>query len=206
MATLLNRRRVMGGGGGIPLPYDAEIEYLQSTGTSGFYIDTLIGKPSPFNSVMIETEVEFVSTTSRQIHGALNSLYFGVNNNRWEIAYLRYKNGADTNKHILSKSLTVSSNRAYYVFTLDGTLADTYNSSYVESDFNNNIGIFNYEASSTTGWYAKIYGEKIYLNEVLVRDFIPVRVGTIGYMYDKVSGQLFGNSGTGDFILGPDKN
>ena len=38
-----------------------------------------------------------------------------------------------------------------------------------------------------------------------IRDLIPVRVGNVGYMYDKVSRQLFGNSGTGDFILGPDK-
>ena len=40
--------------------------------------------------------------------------------------------------------------------------------------------------------------------ETLVRDYIPVRVGQVGYMYDKVSGQLFGNSGTGNFILGND--
>lgn len=37
-----------------------------------------------------------------------------------------------------------------------------------------------------------------------VRDFIPVRVGQTGYLYDRVSGQLFGNLGSGDFILGPD--
>ena len=36
-------------------------------------------------------------------------------------------------------------------------------------------------------------------------DLIPVRVGQVGYMYDKVSRQLFGNSGTGNFILGNDK-
>lgn len=39
-----------------------------------------------------------------------------------------------------------------------------------------------------------------------ILDLIPVRVGNVGYMYDKVSGQLFGNAGTGDFILGPDVN
>lgn len=33
---------------------------------------------------------------------------------------------------------------------------------------------------------------------------LPYDVGTVGYMYDRVSGQLFGNAGTGDFILGPD--
>ena len=35
-------------------------------------------------------------------------------------------------------------------------------------------------------------------------DLIPVRVGTTGYMYDKVSGQLFSNNGTGSFTLGQD--
>ena len=38
----------------------------------------------------------------------------------------------------------------------------------------------------------------------LLLDFIPVRVGTVGYLYDRVSGKLFGNAGTGDFVLGPD--
>lgn len=36
-------------------------------------------------------------------------------------------------------------------------------------------------------------------------DFIPVRKGNVGYMFDRVSGQLFGNAGTGAFIIGPDK-
>ena len=39
----------------------------------------------------------------------------------------------------------------------------------------------------------------------LLRDLVPVRVGDVGYLYDNVSGQLFGNSGTGAFIIGPDK-
>lgn len=37
-------------------------------------------------------------------------------------------------------------------------------------------------------------------------DMIPVRIGNIGYMFDKVTGKMFGNSGTGNFILGPDIN
>jgi hypothetical protein len=51
-------------------------------------------------------------------------------------------------------------------------------------------------------YYAKIRDA----NNVMVRDFIPVRVGQVGYLYDRVSGQLFGKYGTGDFIVGPDKN
>ncbi len=42
--------------------------------------------------------------------------------------------------------------------------------------------------------------------DVLVQDLIPVRVGTECCMYDKVTGTLLHNAGTGDFILGDDKN
>ena len=38
-----------------------------------------------------------------------------------------------------------------------------------------------------------------------VADIIAVRKDGAGYMYDRVSGQLFGNQGTGAFIIGPDK-
>jgi hypothetical protein len=37
------------------------------------------------------------------------------------------------------------------------------------------------------------------------RDFVPVRVGQVGYLYDRVSGTLYGNAGTGNFTVGPDK-
>ena len=52
----------------------------------------------------------------------------------------------------------------------------------------------------------RCYRFTIYNNDLIVNDFIPVRVGNVGYMYDKISGQLFGNAGTGEFILGPDVN
>ena len=52
---------------------------------------------------------------------------------------------------------------------------------------------------------AKVYSSKLRVGNITVRDLIPVRKGTTGYMYDKVSGQLFCNAGKGAFILGPDK-
>ena len=46
---------------------------------------------------------------------------------------------------------------------------------------------------------------KIWNNNTLVRDFIPVRdENNVGYMFDKVSGTLFGNAGTGAFNVGAD--
>jgi uncharacterized membrane protein len=48
----------------------------------------------------------------------------------------------------------------------------------------------------------------IYRSGTLVRDFRPIAIGTTGYMLDLVSGEYlpYGNKGTGDFVLGPDKN
>lgn len=42
------------------------------------------------------------------------------------------------------------------------------------------------------------------INDEVVLDMIPVRIEQVGYMFDRVSGELFGNSGTGDFVLGND--
>ena len=70
MGTLLNRRRYMGGAKG--LPYDAEVEYLESTGTA--YIDTGI---TPTLSYSVEMEFYLVSPLSSEsasatMFGALN--------------------------------------------------------------------------------------------------------------------------------------
>ena len=52
----------------------------------------------------------------------------------------------------------------------------------------------------------KIYAAQFYDNGILVRDFVPIRDDTgRGALYDKVTQQIFYNSGTGDFICGPNK-
>lgn len=46
---------------------------------------------------------------------------------------------------------------------------------------------------------------KLYYNNELKCDLIPCRdSNNVGYMYDRISGQLFSNAGNGDFILGND--
>jgi hypothetical protein len=73
---------------------------------------------------------------------------------------------------------------------------------------NSGFMIFGCASKGAMQYYVneKIYRFKMEVNKTLVRDFIPVRVGQVGYMYDKISGQLFSNAGTGNFILGADKN
>ena len=51
----------------------------------------------------------------------------------------------------------------------------------------------------------RIYEVKISQGNDIIMDLIPVRKNGVGYMFDKISKQLFSNQGTGTFILGPDK-
>ena len=56
----------------------------------------------------------------------------------------------------------------------------------------------------------KVKSIQIKQGGVTVRNFIPVRFTnefgqTEGAMYDRVSGQLFRNQGTGSFVIGPVK-
>ncbi len=66
-----------------------------------------------------------------------------------------------------------------------------------------NIYLF-WAKGSSVAKSGKIYFCKLYDNDVLVRDFIPVldKNGT-PCMYDRVENKFYYNAGTGDFIAGP---
>ena len=92
----------------------------------------------------------------------------------------------------------------YYVKDL------TTNEIIVQSEFIDDFG--NIENTITLNHHStngnshnKWYYVKIFNNNRLILDLIPVKKDGIGYMYDKISNQLFSNQGTGNFILGPDK-
>ena len=68
--------------------------------------------------------------------------------------------------------------------------------------FNTNIRLF----SGINKYYSfvRMYNFKIYDNDTLVRDFIPVLDDNgIPCMYDKVEDKFYYNMGTGQFIAGP---
>ena len=60
--------------------------------------------------------------------------------------------------------------------------------------------------SGAANWFsaARLYGFKITRSGIPIRDYIPVRKGSGGYLYDRASGQLFGNAGKGKFLYGND--
>lgn len=50
----------------------------------------------------------------------------------------------------------------------------------------------------------KVYAFTVLKEGVKLLNFIPVVVDGVGYMYDTVSKKLFGNVGTGNFVIGPE--
>ena len=65
-------------------------------------------------------------------------------------------------------------------------------------------GIFSASGSTYLAKGSYFCGLVCKKNGVKVMDLVPVRVGQVGYAYDKVTKTLYPSSGTGSFVLGPD--
>jgi hypothetical protein len=189
-------------------PYDAEIEYLESSGTQ--YIDTRINLTTNF-----KCEIKAQYLQNNYVFDTMVGCYDGTNYgvvlglNRSSKPYIQlggdssYATSSVSTGTILHIYTTQLLNRTLSI-NVDGV---TNTASYSGSLPNMSMYMFGRKKTTTAGSLAnaKIYYCKIWNGGNLVFDAIPVRVGNVGYMYDKVSGKLFGNAGTGNFILGPDK-
>lgn len=184
------------------LPYDAELEYLQSTGTQ--WIDIDASKVATASRYVCSGQY-MVGSNQAMIwsHG-----YRGVRVYGAKIGFVtgRYQT-ADT-----TVSFNVQCTSHFDASTLKGILysGDGTELANVDLGTSSASGVLRLFAASptATGYVAsssRISTMQVYdsSGDILL-DLIPVRKGTVGYMYDRVSGELFGNAGTGDFVLGPD--
>lgn len=214
------RRRHIGGNSKL---YDAEVEYL--LGNSGTWIDTGICPTTNNAQVYADFELTGGGSANRAIFGnfTVESPY-GIQKG-WSF-YHRFGSGewgACGPNEIGNTSIVPTLSQRYEVFTGPNNkcLLKKYGdeetiwqkqSSIYSSFSTGNIGIFCMGLSPaffTNGRLkhecsAKIYHLTITVNGVLVRDFIPVRVKAVGYMYDRVTKQLFGNNGPDNFTIGND--
>lgn len=203
MGIVTNRRRVMGGN---PLPYDAVVEYLESTGTQ--WIDTMFVPQQDDVRFIIECSVE---KTGNNIFVGMakygfNDFAFNFYNRSSIYWWFGGRSGNFSATGLDHQRLEVGVEIIY-----NGNLVTTVSptSSFVGNT--SRLALFGQanRAIPTDALYkasGKVYSFAIYYGNQIQLDFIPVRVGQVGYMYDRVSGQLFGNAGTGAFIVGPDVN
>ena len=188
--------------------FDSVIEYLEFTGTQ--YIDTLFKGNTTTTKLNISLMLKSNSVT-QALFGSRNtpnsadissSNIFAINNN-FRIDWA----GANDKTKIpfsINTIYNIEITRGY--FKINNSIHNYSNKTSINQNYNFLIGNFTNGSSTpfNTGLIGKVYSTKLYNNNELIMNLIPVRKGNVGYMYDKVSGQLFSNAGTGNFILGPD--
>jgi hypothetical protein len=196
-----------------------EIEYLQSTGTQ--WIDT--GVLARSNILPLEIGVTFTANPASTADyflggGDSSSSGFGLRHrgNSSDGTTASYAFGWTRNltywdvargfPYDIVGAITKANTggtRYFRVNTKSGngiSLSETYSYNFVL--FGRNIA----------GTVTKTKNLRIYYAKIGALDLVPVRIGNVGYMYDKANptggplgNGLYPNAGTGNFILGPDK-
>lgn len=208
---LINRRNMMMAGKS--LPYDAEVEYLESTGTQ--WIDTGV---TATNNTHVNVRFSDYTVAGAWLFGARKAyqnsalgvyVETGSANNVWKRAFGNYTPNPFIFSTIDLGVTTFDYDMGHFTGTREVTpmtvnFTDTA-PAFDSSPYSIYMWMLNNGGSRTNVAHAKIYGFKVWESGILIRDFIPVRKGNVGYMYDRVSGQLFRNAGTGAFLYGNDK-
>lgn len=194
------------------LPYDARIEYLRCSGTQ--YINTGI-KGSSDIKIRLRCLYQICTNSSSTPYGWVFGSRVAADNKAYSLTHayrgnFRFGNGtatgwANSATRIVTFDNTESSN-VMKVYDASNTLIATMKAS--SATFNNNLDmyLFGHNTNGSVGFGSNItiYSCEFYNGSEKIAEFVPVRIGQVGYMYDKVSGELLGNAGTGSFILGPD--
>ena len=192
------------------LPYDAEIEFLQSSGTQYILI-----APN-FVSLTDDITLEFQLLNGSGLH----IFGFDSSNGGGRCCVQFYENYIQS--RCATQALQIST-RAYtaYDFTsrfrcyLSRNKRQVWKNDTLMSENTSDGGSFTTMNGTVLAVFesAPLYNSKAKMklysllwkrNDIPLYDMIPVRVGTTGYLFDRVSGELFANAGSGDFILGPD--
>ena len=193
-----------------PLPYDAEVEYLESTGTQ--WIDTGIYPSASVGAKMIVAPLQGNASDSC-------ALFCGSDSWRWGFGFRAYgtiqisclsRSVAFKNidwvpyGSVKDVSYNFANDKKAYIDGIEAWDAIPYG--IVESP--GPIWMFgaNYNGTGVLwrGSKMRVYSCQMTDDGVLVRDFIPVRFTneqsvSEGAMYERVSGALFRNAGTGAF-------
>jgi hypothetical protein len=191
-----------------PLPYDAEVEWLESNGSQ--WVDTGVIPQCP-DDLTYSAGVLWSNTSTRKIMGRQGSYYFGpvsgyLQTGQGGTLYSPVAVSANVKHDISVRFLPVTLNTSNTCqYSVDGTTGTATGIFYLNSPENGTVWIFAANNATTLRGQSRIYYFSISRSGTTLRDFIPVRVGTTGYLYDRVSGTLFGNAGTGNFTIGPDK-
>ena len=189
-----------------------QLEYIESTGTQ--YIDTEYKHNT--SKTKYSMEVSITSTPNmynalfgaRTEHDSNDAYYVGITNNTNHTTYTCI---GGTKVDPIS-GFNINFNTKYKIdidptrgITVNNTLYSIIYKSSITSSYNAYIFGFNTNNSINETVNMKLYSFKIYNDNNLVRDFIPVKrkSDNVLGLFDKVNNGFYTNAGTGNFIAGP---
>lgn len=198
-------------------PYDAEVEYLESTGTQ--WIDTGI---VPDASTVCAAEIMYTDTRTQQfgsgcVSGGLWAILFGYYQGHAHFWPGVYQPNINLNRNV-NERFSCGFDIPLQKYAVDGVW--TYNSVITPpTGVVQSFALFarkNSETNYSSPCSMRLYSFSISVSAKLI-SLIPVRVGSgssaVGYLYDRANPDggplgngLYPNAGTGAFILGPDKS
>jgi regulation of enolase protein 1 (concanavalin A-like superfamily) len=183
---------------GIPSIYKV-VDWIQSTGTQ--WINTDIGKDLTHNYRFVG-KFNWQDVTNRQVFGAQGGTYFGVVNGYYQVTQASTGNTgkvAPINTDIdFDVTFYLPTQKVSYIFNDISKFNENSDFTYT------NVGkfyLFNLGNNLTFPSKCKLYYCKLFDNDTLVRNFIPV-YDTITQkygMWESVQRKFYGNDGTGDF-------
>ena len=187
------------------------IEYIESTGRQ--YINTGV----MFSGTKVEVDLKFSPQGNVNHRGA-----YAFTGTEWNFTVsnvapgkLCFYHGSINGAARTDLHIDISVGSIYVLDMIQENNLFTYRINGVENSVNTTINytvdypyiLFGTAYGNSLGRELsamKLYYAKIYKNDVLIRDMIPVLdANNVPCMYDKVSQQFFYNSGTSDFIAGP---
>ena len=188
------------------------IEYLESTGTQ--WIDTNVQFNSLTMSFDIVFETNYIPSNYTFLFGAgssssENRFWLIVGSNNTQIGYgTQYYDAISVQNKKIRYKADIDETNAYFSFIDTSANQNILYVTKNKQNFvtNNNIFLFRtnrVQVSSDSTYRGKIYSCKIYDNDILIRDFIPVLdYNGIPCLFDRVEGKFYYNQGTGQFIAG----
>ena len=208
---------------GKALPYDAEVEWLEE-GPTGSYIQTDIPTTKNTSCVVSLEVVNATKMDGGNVCCAIYGLGQSWDFNSYGLFYLTQAGQNQRGKvnfhgynNVLSDVLQTD-NPVRFDVSISANGSDNVRVSC--GSFSSSASIKNIKDSGrfTLLWnrannsLAKTRLTKVVfsVDNAIIGSFIPVRFTnedgvSEGAMYDKVSGQLYRNAGTGAFVIGPDK-
>ena len=182
------------------LPYDSELEYVvKESGVVG-NLSTGIASATNYK----ENQSVPVITCSDSVDGCFiggifdgKNFFWGVSERKGGFSMVKFK--FDVENQVYSDIVFSSSNCNGEINSEQIAISPTI------LPLDKEWRIFGGERTQLVGYCAIFKIVFIGLEEEIVAEIIPVRIGTVGYLYDKVNRRFLEGEMTGYLIPGPDK-